>query len=160
MVSLAKLHIKFPPSGSNPSPWHKLVLLPRTKVARSIRVLCHYDWERERIKRVLSYFPGGDKSTSQRYWSWGYGHMADPNHRAGLPEAVDWIQKRIAFLSDPLYRTYTFNYHYGGKMLDAVFEAKGNCNYWFNRLLIKPVTPNQIRDWIENNFQRHSLPLI
>jgi hypothetical protein len=34
--------------------------------------------------------------------------------------------KAVEFLSDPLSRSYVFTYGYGGKLLDALFAAKGN----------------------------------
>jgi hypothetical protein len=36
-----------------------MVLSPQAEVARSLCFLCHYDWKRERVNRLLWYFPGG-----------------------------------------------------------------------------------------------------
>jgi hypothetical protein len=56
--------------------------------------------------------------------------------------------KAVEFLSDPLSRSYVFTYGYGGKLLDALFAAKGNAAAWFTRLLTEAVTPSQVRAWI------------
>jgi hypothetical protein len=56
--------------------------------------------------------------------------------------------KFVEFLSDPRSRSYVFNYSYGGKLLDALFAAKGNAAAWFTRLLTEAVTPSQVRAWI------------
>ncbi len=47
-------------------------------------------------------------------------------------------------------RSYVFTYHYGGKMLDALFAAQGDRDHWFTRFLTEPVTPSQIRTWTTN----------
>jgi hypothetical protein len=56
--------------------------------------------------------------------------------------------KAVEFISDPLSRSYVFTYSYGGKLLDALFDARGDTAQWFTRLLTEPVTPGQIRAWI------------
>ena len=56
--------------------------------------------------------------------------------------------KAVEFLSDPLSRSYVFTYGYGGKLLDALFAAKGNAAAWFTRLLTEAVTPSQVRAWL------------
>ncbi|CAG0936026.1 hypothetical protein TFLX_04887 [Thermoflexales bacterium] len=56
--------------------------------------------------------------------------------------------KAVEFISDPVSRSYIFTYGYGGKLLDALFAAKGNAVQWFTRLLTEPVTPSQIRAWL------------
>ena len=55
--------------------------------------------------------------------------------------------KAVEFLSSPLSRSYVFNYDHGGKLLDALFAAQGNVDYWFTLLLTETVTPSQIRAW-------------
>jgi hypothetical protein len=44
-------------------------------------------------------------------------------------------------------RAYTYTYSEGGKLLDALFEARGDAHQWFKHLLTEPVTPGQIRAW-------------
>ena len=56
-------------------------------------------------------------------------------------------ERAVTFISDPLSRSYVFNYDTGGKLLDALFAAQGNVDHWFTRLLTEPVTPQQIRTW-------------
>ena len=56
-------------------------------------------------------------------------------------------RKRVDFLNEPLFRSYIFNYRYGGEMLDALFAAQDDQDHWFARLLTEPVTPSQIRAW-------------
>jgi uncharacterized protein YjbI with pentapeptide repeats len=55
--------------------------------------------------------------------------------------------KAVEFLSSPLSRSYVFTYSIGGKLLDALFAAQGNADFWFTRLLTEAVTPSQIRAW-------------
>jgi hypothetical protein len=57
--------------------------------------------------------------------------------------------KAIEFLSIPLYRSYAFTYHRGSELVRGLFEKKGNRDHWYTRLLCEPVTPHQIRQWIE-----------
>lgn len=57
-------------------------------------------------------------------------------------------RKAVSFIKTPLFRSYIFTYRYGGEMLDALFDAKRDRYYWFNRLISEPVTPSQIRTWI------------
>jgi hypothetical protein len=66
--------------------------------------------------------------------------------RYGLRRANE-AEKTVEFLSSPLSRSYIFTYSLGGKLLDALFAAQGNVDYWFTRLLTEPVTPSQIRAW-------------
>jgi hypothetical protein len=58
-------------------------------------------------------------------------------------------QQGIKFISNPLYRSYTFTYHVGYDLLKELFARKDRDTY-FKRLLEEPVTPNQIQDWINN----------
>jgi len=78
----------------------------------------------------------------------------------GAREVGDYIQeyglvtegearKALEFLSIPLYRSYAFTYHRGSELVRGLFEKKGNRDYWYTRLLSEPVTPHQIRQWIE-----------
>ena len=57
--------------------------------------------------------------------------------------------KLINFISNPLYRSYIFTYHVGHDLLEELF-AQGNRDHYFKRLLEEPVTPSQIRQWINN----------
>ena len=57
-------------------------------------------------------------------------------------------EKAVEFLNDPRSRSYVFTYSYGGKLLDELFDAKGNATAWFTRLLTEAVTPSQVRAWI------------
>ena len=59
-------------------------------------------------------------------------------------------RKSLQFITHPLFRTYTFTYRHGGLLLDQLFKAKGDAQTWFGRLLREPVTPAQIRSWIES----------
>lgn len=58
-------------------------------------------------------------------------------------------QQSIKFISNPLYRSYTFTYHIGYDLLEELF-AHGNREAYFKRLLEEPVTPSQVRQWINN----------
>jgi len=61
------------------------------------------------------------------------------------PEA----HKLVSFLTAPLSSSYIFTYHAGGELLDALFAARGEPVRWFRRLLTEPVTPSQVRAWIQ-----------
>ena len=53
----------------------------------------------------------------------------------------------IKFLSNPLYRSYIFTYHVGHDLMEDLFASVDRDTY-FARLLEEPVTPNQIRQWM------------
>jgi len=61
--------------------------------------------------------------------------------------SVEEARKLVDFLSNPLFRSYVFNYRYGGELLDALFAAQDDRDHWFARLLTEPVTPSQIGSW-------------
>ena len=56
-------------------------------------------------------------------------------------------EKLIKFISHPLYRSYIFTYHIGYDLLEELFSRVDHIAY-FKRLLEEPVTPHQIREWI------------
>jgi hypothetical protein len=58
-------------------------------------------------------------------------------------------QQTISFISNPLYRSYIFTYFVGYDLLKQLF-AKADRGVYFKRLLEEPVTPSQIRQWIDN----------
>ena len=60
-------------------------------------------------------------------------------------------QQTIKFISDPLSRSYIFTYHIGYDLLEELF-ADGNREAYFRRLLEEPVTPSQVRQWINNKM--------
>ena len=55
----------------------------------------------------------------------------------------------IRFISNPLDRSYIFTYFEGRELLEELF-SRGDRKQAFARLLTEPVTPSQIRQWIEN----------
>ena len=55
----------------------------------------------------------------------------------------------IKFISHPLYRSYIFTYHIGYDLLEELFSRVDRDAY-FKRLLEEPVTPHQIREWINS----------
>ena len=56
--------------------------------------------------------------------------------------------RMIRFISNPLYRSYIFTYHVGCDLLEELFSRRDRITY-FKRLLEEPVTPHQVREWIE-----------
>ena len=85
----------------------------------------------------------------------------DQNVRA--EEVIDYIQhyalsekdrarKLVDFISNPLFRSYIFNYSLGKEMLGNLFEQKGETERWFKRLLNEAVTPSQIRGWMAEKY--------
>ena len=63
---------------------------------------------------------------------------------------VEEARKTLSFLKARRNRSYIFTYHCGGELLDALFAARGDRDVWFSRLLTEPVTPGQIRAWIQD----------
>jgi hypothetical protein len=55
----------------------------------------------------------------------------------------------IKFISDPLSRSYIFTYFVGQDLLEELFARKDRDTY-FMRLLEEPVTPGQVRDWMDD----------
>jgi len=60
------------------------------------------------------------------------------------------VQKNIDFISNPLYRSYIFTYHVGQDLFEELFTHVDRDEY-FGRILEQPVTPHQIRQWIDVN---------
>jgi hypothetical protein len=62
-------------------------------------------------------------------------------------------QQNVNFITNPLYRSYIFIYDTGRQLLDTLFahhaDGDDDVDHWFRRLLTEPVTPTQIRGWIE-----------
>lgn len=58
-------------------------------------------------------------------------------------------RQTIKFISNPLYRSYIFTYHVGHDLLETLF-TKGDRTSYFKRILEEPVTPHQIREWIND----------
>jgi hypothetical protein len=54
----------------------------------------------------------------------------------------------IRFISNPLDRSYIFTYFAGRELLEDLF-ARGDRDGSFARLLAEPITPGQVRRWIE-----------
>jgi hypothetical protein len=57
-------------------------------------------------------------------------------------------RKAIEFFSHPLYRSYTYTYYWGKKMLKSLFALKQDVTHWYTRLLTEAVTPSQVRQWM------------
>ena len=57
-------------------------------------------------------------------------------------------RKRIEFFRDPLDRAYIFTYAGGHQLLGSLFEKMKDVTPWFTRLLTEPVTPSQVRGWM------------
>lgn len=55
----------------------------------------------------------------------------------------------INFISDPLNRSYIFTYDTGHDLLEELFTQRDRDKY-FARLLAEPVTPSQVRGWLQN----------
>ncbi len=59
-------------------------------------------------------------------------------------------QRSYRFITNPLYRSYTFTYHVGKELLTELFSKKGSRDQYFARLLAEPVSPTMVREWINN----------
>lgn len=58
-------------------------------------------------------------------------------------------RKSIDFIRNPLDRSYIFTYSSGRQLLRSLFEVKADVTHWFTRLLTEPVTPSQVREWMQ-----------
>ena len=65
-------------------------------------------------------------------------------------------EQSIKFISNPLYRSYIFTYHTGYELLEELF-SQVNRDIYFKRLLEEPVTPHQVREWINSQSFVRSL---
>lgn len=54
----------------------------------------------------------------------------------------------LRFIRNPLFRSYTFTYFYGERMLRAALAGPDRLDI-FRRLLTEPVTPGMVEGWIE-----------
>jgi hypothetical protein len=63
---------------------------------------------------------------------------------AAGPQPVLELAREAAELSAAIT-----TYHAGDELLDALFAARGEPVRWFRRLLTEPVTPSQVRAWIQ-----------
>jgi hypothetical protein len=62
----------------------------------------------------------------------------------------------VRFIQTPPFRTHYLTYLYGGMLLDELFEQHADLNQCFSRLLVEPMTPSQVRAWI--NGEDHQVP--
>lgn len=89
------------------------------------------------------------------------GNAAFLLHRDGTDEqtVVNYIQRYSActeqrarqsyrFISNPLFRSYVFNYHYGRELLSKYVEA-GDPVVRFQTVLEQPLTPSRIEQWLK-----------
>jgi hypothetical protein len=88
------------------------------------------------------------------------GNAAFLLHRDGASEqaVVDYIQhygactekqarQSYRFISNPLFRSYVFNYYHGSSPLNR-YPATGNRIERFRTLLEQPLTPSRVEHWI------------
>jgi hypothetical protein len=71
--------------------------------------------------------------------------------RYGLDSEIE-ARQTIRFISDPLNRSYTFTYNAGYALLEELFKRVDRVVY-FKRLIEEPVTPSQVRQWIQDKHQ-------
>ena len=55
-------------------------------------------------------------------------------------------ERSIRFMTNPLFRSYTFTYSMGRELLASLFE-RGDKVEVFSRLLSEPLTPSDLREW-------------
>jgi hypothetical protein len=107
-------------------------------------------------KRILAVSRAGRKVSGVA------GNAAFMLHDQGKSEAeiIQYLQRyglssekearqTIRFISDPLDRSYVFTYDAGYDLLEELFQGVDRDHY-FKRLIEEPVTPSQVRTWIEN----------
>lgn len=56
-------------------------------------------------------------------------------------------ERSIRFMTDPVFRSYTFTYFYGGELLRALFDKYGQIVV-FKRVLSELLTPTDLREWL------------
>lgn len=106
--------------------------------------------------RIMAYIKGSDKFSGLT----GNAAFMLHDQKKSEDEIIAYIRKYglqsekeakqgVKFISNPLYRSYTFTYHIGYDILKDLFARKDRDTY-FRRLLQEPVTPTQIREWINN----------
>lgn len=107
-------------------------------------------------KRILAVSKAGRKMSGVA------GNAAFMLHDQGKSEAeiIQYLQRyglssekearqTIRFISDPLDRSYIFTYDAGYDLLEKLFQGVDRDHY-FKRLIEEPVTPSQVRQWVEN----------
>jgi hypothetical protein len=125
------------------------------------------DWYREEIlpraglthidpKKILEISRAGDKMAGL----WGNAAFMLHDQNKNTNEIRSYLQEyglhtekeaeqAIKFISNPLYRSYIFTYHLGYDLLEELF-SHGDRDEHFARLLEEPVTPSQLRQWIND----------
>lgn len=125
--------------------WNARELFPRAGFA-------HLDaWHEQTITQALHKLVGVDTNAAFLLHEQGatvHDVLQYLQHFGLLTE--EQARKMVEFLNHPLYRSYIFTYHYGGEMIDHLIAKKDDLTNWFTRLLTEPVTPHQIRLWIES----------
>jgi hypothetical protein len=124
--------------------WYRDEILPRAGMA-------HMD-----PKKIIEVSQAGDKLSGL----WGNAAFMFHDQKKSTDEIISYLQKyemstdeeankAIQFISNPLYRSYIFTYHIGYDLLEELFSIADRDKY-FARLLQEPVTPSQIRGWIQS----------
>ena len=91
---------------------------------------------------------------------WGNAAFMLHDQKKSMDEVISYLRKyemsteqeanrAIQFMSGPLDRSYIFTYTVGYDLLKELFNHVDRDKY-FARLLEEPVTPSQIRAWIQN----------
>jgi hypothetical protein len=124
--------------------WYREELLPRAGMT-------HVD-----AQKILDVSRAMDKGAGL----WGNAAFMLHDHNKSTDEIKAYLQKyglhtekeagqAIRFISNPLYRSYIFTYHVGYDLLAELFSHVDRDAY-FARLLEEPVTPSQVRQWIDS----------
>lgn len=124
--------------------WFRSELLPRAGLA-------HID-----ARQLMAFFKVADKMSGLT----GNAAFMLHDQKKSEDEVCAYLQKygllterearqSIKFISNPLYRSYTFTYHIGYDILKELFAKKDRDTY-FKKLLEEPVTPGQIQEWINS----------
>ena len=112
-------------------------------------------------KKIIEVGQAGDKLSGL----WGNAAFMYHDQKKSTDEIISYLQKyemstreeankAIQFISNPLYRSYIFTYHIGYDLLEELFSIADRDKY-FARLLGEPVTPGQIRGWIQSEKKVH-----
>ena len=131
-------------TGQELEDWYRKELLPRAGMAHidAARMIAihHAELKLESLAGNAAFMMYDQKKSVEEIKAYA--------RKYGLNTEQD-ADHLIRFISNPLDRSYIFTYFAGRELLEELF-AQGNRNGYFARLLAEPVTPSEVRQWIEN----------
>jgi hypothetical protein len=125
--------------------WYREELLPRARLAHidaaTMMEIAHTERKIESLAGNAAFMLHDQNKSPEEIRSYMQKYGLNTEEEA---------EHLIKFISDPLGRSYIFTYFVGQDLLEELF-THGNREQYFARLLAKPVTPSQVRQWIRND---------